>query len=457
MNVMNPWVDRIRCLMEPDFLAAKLPFPVSPLRDLNNLAPEVATAELHRRLSQLYVPGRESIALAKKVLATALSHAMCAYPDVATYVNHSNMAVVPLDEEPPTWVITGLAGGGKTALVERLKKLFENPPNIQASEHCRLVPILGGIFLKMIGKVNKAEIYRMLANYLGIEMGESDRVGSGMLQAIRNELYRQGCMFILVDESQSLGSSKNAGAVFVNFIALLRKFGIPVIVVGNYSMVHGIFKQPSQHQQRILNDPSILLPDEVGDEHFAQQLQGYKNLCSEFAFDPIADANRIHFLTGGCSRALLKLLALAYREQRHSSERVQVDLQALEAAYESTGFLMHRQEIELLREHRLTGKRIREDLMNPFEPEGPLSAQQKLQMAKLHRARIAAAVARTAQDIPDAPVRAQSVSAESLDHGSPMPIADKPVQTKADVAKAFHQSRKRRPPPSVEDAIRSWA
>jgi len=375
---------RLSTFSETSTLRTVLGSRIAPLSDLHLFSADDAAQTLVKSLEKIYVPTSQSVALAVRILGTAIAHARTTYADEATYIRNSNLSRIEFDREPTTWIITGLAGSGKSALLAQLKRVLnEAVPIYQASPHCAPRPILGVLFLHVSGKIKQGDVLRSLAEDLGMTANSGSYPSSINVDAIRKEIFRQGCSAIVVDESQAMASGKTAGAVFVNFIAYLRGFGVPVIVVGNYSMCHGILAQPSQMRQRVVNDPYIVQPNCADDPDFLKLLRVYKEAMGEIcALELPRDADTVQWLTGGGGRAMRELMGIAYKTQRHKSPanpEVTITIESLKEAYSSSSYFAFREEIELLREYRTRGGKIRQDLLCPFKMVGEaLEVEQKL-------------------------------------------------------------------------------
>lgn len=375
----NPFLHRLTRFLDPKVLRAGLPASAQPIAGLELLPPHTAKRRLEEHLQTVYAPTAPGIELAMRILSSALAHALRVYPDVRTYVTTATQARIDVTTEPEVWVMTGLAGDGKTALVTALNRLMGEGEFFDAPTHCPTRRVRGGVFLTMHPKTTKAEVVAALAERLELEL-DCERAKPIHFEKIRLELYRQGCCFILADEAQSNDAGKIVGAAYVNLINLLRRFGLPVIVVGNYSMCHGLLKQHSQNRQRLLNDPFIMPTLASDDADYLAHLREYqKALEGLLTINVKDDAGRVHWLTAGGGRALVHLIGIAYRtrHERGGGANLQIDLPALEDAYAHETFSVHRKEIEQLREHWLTGSKISQDLVCPFPATGDRAESHK--------------------------------------------------------------------------------
>lgn len=475
----NPFISRLACHMDAQHLRARLTATARAIAGLGQHHPHTAKLELQRHLKTVYVPTRRAIALAQRILASGLAHALQAYPDLATYIRVFNQASITYTSEPETWFITGLAGDGKTALVTALQGLLGEGDVFHASEQCGRRRVRGGIFLTVGPKTTKADVVTALAEKLEIEI-DCEKASPAHLKKIQTELYRQGCCFILVDEAQANNSGKQAGASYVTLINLFRQFGVPVIVVGNYSMGHGLNQQLSQNKQRLLDDPFVMLTPASDDPDYLEHLLQYKNACGELlAIDPQKDAGRIHYLTAGGSRALLHLIGAGYTIARESAgaagaaaddvDKVCITMDVLEKAYASVAYAAHRKEVETLRSHFLTGAKIPQDLICPFPVAGEDAAALKHLAQQMRReARAAAELLASLSPQERKAIREQKAaapefassmrpgSAAAQDAGLPAPVPQSIGTMMVRDMQAPKPKVVRKPPPSKADLNRSW-
>lgn len=367
-----PWLaERLeRLATDAAVLGAAMTNVMTAVEGLERLPAWAAAEMLHAHLKNVFVPDTESLAAAQRILATGLAHAIRTYPDVGHYVRVSGSDSYSWDPEPPTWILTGLAGMSKTATVQALERVLAPELTFQASAHSPPRVLRGGVFLKAMGKETNKTMTDQLRERLQMPKSGNTRDRDRDLADIRLELFRQGCLFIALDESQAIANGALAGAAFVNLIVHMRRFGVPVIVVGNYSMCHGILAQNSQIRQRVASDPFDMPPDQAHDPDYQKRLQAYVDACGGFLdIKPEQDGRRVCELTGGGSRALLRLVCSAYVEARNAARQsgsVTVDLVGLERAYGSSGYSGFREEIEELKKHALNPQKLRKDLRNPF-------------------------------------------------------------------------------------------
>lgn len=446
-----------------------------PIQGLEQLSPGLAEDRLIAHLRNVFIANNPSIEVAKRILETGWAYAIDAYPDVGTYIRRSLSSYMTVDTEPATWILTGLAGVGKTATITALSRALGEPMLYQASEDTPPRPIRGGLFLTVPSKATNKTMTNELRRQLGMDTINSLRYSDNELELIKRELYRQGCLFMIVDESQVIANGTLAGAAFVNLIAHLRRFGIPVIVVGNYSMCHGIIRQHAQNRDRMLVDPLIIDPSLPSDYEYIEYLKAYISASGEILnINPERDAYRIHELTGGGKRALLRLACMAYNQKRTNSKKesqVSISLSDLEKTYGSSGFSNFRSDIEDLRKFSVTPNKLRQDLRNPFSSIGDSALTHARTVGDDFKAQVARAklMANLSVAERNAIKRGEMEAPEFLPptgHGrdsdqnsaiepnqceQPTPIAPQPIVSKS----ASNAKRPKRPKPTMQDALRT--
>jgi hypothetical protein len=413
------------------------------------------------------------MAAAQRILETGWAYAIRAYPSIGQYIRISCSESYHCDPEPPTWILTGLAGVSKTATVRALQRVLRSDLTFQPSVHTPPRTLRGGVFLTVSGKATNKTMSVQLREQLELPERGSTHDARRDVNEIGRELYRQGCLFIILDESQAIANGAVAGAAFVNVIAYLRGFGLPVIVVGNFSMCHGILAQHSQNRQRLAADPFVMQPDQAHDPDYQKHLLAYVHACGGILdIDPDRDAKRVCELTGGGSRALLTLVCTAYFEARSLARpggSVTVRIDGLEHAYGSSDYCVFRSEIEQLRMYALNPKCLRKDLINPFLSIGDAAvaakrdAEQKFaeQIAReklmsslsvTERRAIASGELEAPQFVPlaQAPDNSPTIPTASKAHSAGRPMAE-PIEKSG----SLRSRSARRPKPTLQDALRT--
>lgn len=369
-KLANPWLLRLPVHATDAELNERMRLPIERIPDLTKTPPHTARRLLDVHLDAVYVPTAQGLQLTRRVLESGYAHCLSAYRDQSTFVQRLMNTTARWEVEPETWMITGDAGIGKTATINALKRLLGDAPNFQASTDCPSFPILGGAFLTL----KPGSLFADLFSQLAMEIGFCDRVEKVSMhtkRALRNELYKRGVFFVLLDESQVAAVGKTAGAAYVRNLMLLRDLGVPLIYACNFSMVHGMLGQHAQNQQRLLMDPFIFRPIGLTDPDLIAMIQAYVEACNGLLkIDMKRDIEEIHRLTDGRGRPLRLLIATAYNLQRAKGlTKVCIGRSELQEAYCSEAYSALRKEIEAITKHRVEKSGLRSDLMYPLDLE----------------------------------------------------------------------------------------
>jgi hypothetical protein len=448
------------------------------IEGLDALPPHVAGERLKAHLKTVYIPDQPAIEVAQKVLQIGWGYAIAAYPDVGQYIRNVASASIEVNQEPTTLLITGHAGVGKTSTIKTLLRAIGPPSVFQASQDVPPRTLRGGLFITVHSQATNKSMTHQLKECLGMASSQQASNSISEINSIRRELYGQGCLFIAVDEAQALANGAMAGAAFVNLIAHLRRFGIPVVVIGNFSMCHGILAQHSQNRNRMLADPFVMPRDLAHDVDYQDHLAAYVEACSDILeIDPKADAHRICELTGGGSGNLLLLVHIAYVNNRTSSRNggiAHISLKDLEKAYGSASYSNFRTDIEDLRKYSLTPDNLRKDLRNPFHSIGDAAIQKTKINEAMFKDRIArdklsasltvperkailAGDAEAPQYLPTSLTTQQHNGGCLTDENEPEKVVRAPASSPQPILQASSSKprRPKRPPPTLQDAIQT--
>jgi len=369
-KLANPWLLRLPVHASDAELNDRMRLPIERIPDLSKTPPHTARRLLDVHLDAVYVPTAQGLQLTRRVLESGYAYCLIAYKDQSMFVQRLMNTTAKWEFEPETFMITGDAGIGKTATINALKRLLGEAPNFQATLDCPVYPIIGGAFLTL----KPGSVFADLLSQLAIEIGYCDcieKVSMHTKRTLRNELYKRGVFFVLLDESQVAAVGKQAGAAYVRNLMLLRDLGLPLIYACNYSMVHGMLGQHAQNQQRLLMDPFVFRPIGLTDPDLIAMVQAYAEACDELLkIDIEKDIEEIHRLTDGRGRPLRLLIATAYHLQRAKGlTKVCIGRSELQEAYCSGAYSALRKEIEAINKHRVEKSGLRSDLMYPLALE----------------------------------------------------------------------------------------
>jgi hypothetical protein len=362
----NAWVDRFDTAWSNDEIADRIAIHAVPASNFHDRAPPDAAVEMRQRLSSIFVPSAQSIAIIKRLIGMARAHAEHHYPDSRAYLRGINAPSCPL-QEMPALCLTGLAGSGKSEIAKAVERLLSDGPTVDPGSGYQAVAseAVWRITVKDRRSL-KALLEEPLSGRLG-GLGSFNSDAKLCKQAGRLA-FQLGVALLIADELQF----NTLSAANVMLTALLHQFrfiGLPFVFIGNFSLCHRLLRRrPQEDQHRLLTDPIVVVPDRADDPVLRQLYKQYGiatdgALCSR----PDDQLEKIEYYCSGVKRIRRDLLVLAYRFAREK-RRHEVSSEDLDEAYRSTAFTIYRREAEALRGQNASGQKApgREDLWCPF-------------------------------------------------------------------------------------------
>lgn len=387
----NIWADRFAAILKLSDLEidSRIRVPGAVVSGLHDLPASSAVERLRKALQAVYEPTTSGIDAIRRVLGRAHGHALVRYPSIESFT--LGMYAEKLDFEPlPATCITGMAGLGKSQLIEAMWRLLPGPFTLKLPDGTE-VPMIAGTSFKIDEKSSPAAVRATLYRTMGV--GAQDKP----LKAIKPDIlskrcYVRGSCFAIADEMQFMTSSDNANTLVTKVLLSLTYLGMPVTYVANFSLLHRLIRRNQEEQQRLLTDVIRLDPEEPDSPAVAEMLKQWCVVADgAFGFDPAKAAERFDAFSGGSRRAMRELPIISYRRKRERSPKskaVVLSMADLEATYLSQEFAVFRKDAEMLLHQRVTGKmadKTRKDLWCPIQPVvqaknvGQANAERELQ------------------------------------------------------------------------------
>lgn len=370
MNWQSGWEKCNPRLLSDDEIARRVRVSVDPIEGLAAMSPTGARQALLKKLAHVFEPQAREIELLRVMLDRWHQHLTEVYPSRVEYLKGRYSRESPLEFATATCV-TGLAGTGKSAIVDALRRVFASiapsfPLLEVGSGHAQ-----AQVALPWVLKVGeRSGLRELLKGAPELQSGVNEVHGDGGLVEWASRMAFRSCVGLLaVDELQFLNQG-TANAAVTKLLLSLRLVCVPFFYFCNYSLGHRLMRRNSEDKQRLLADPILVLPEEPEDPAGEIILRKYHDavpggLFSDRGSLPIEQIWRYTF---GVKRSRLHLVALGYelmreRKQSHLSPEI------LEDAFGDPRFQTYRAETQLLREHRIGGKlpKTRKDLECPFE------------------------------------------------------------------------------------------
>lgn len=339
-------------------LRSRMAVKATPLKGLADVSPGEARSQLEASFKAVVVPTAQMVAAIRTMIERAKTYCDRAYPDtvaVRALIYGSASAFAP--ENCQATCVTGLAGVGKSVLFDAFGRLFNSAETFDIPGHARL-ELRGCWRMTIRGRAGFADL---------VHPNFRDRTNispSRFLGCAVSEAAAQGIAMILPDEFQFI-TSGSANALMANLLFRLAQVGPPVVYACNFSMVHALWKRPQQDRDRLLLNPIILQPEQLGADWTAT-VRGFLDVAEEFSLlDNDGDLRLFHDYTYGIKRSLRTLLVLAYLEMR-KAKHAHVTPSHLMKAYGSIGYAAMREDVENLFQGAVTPSLLRKDLACPF-------------------------------------------------------------------------------------------
>lgn len=373
----NIWADRFATILKLSDLEIERRIRVQGLvvAGLHDLPASSAVESLRKALQAVYEPMPSGIDAIRRVLGRAHGHALVRYPSIESFT--LGMYADKLDFEPlPATCITGMAGLGKSQLIEAMWRLLPGPSTLRIPDGTE-VPMIAGASFKIEAKSSPAAVRDTLYRAMGVGAQEKS------LKAIKPDIlnkrcYVRGGCFAIADEMQFMTSSDNANTLVTKVLLSLIYLGVPVTYVANFSLLHRLIRRNQEEQQRLLTDVIRLDPESPDSPALVAMLKQWCVIADgAFGFDPAKAAERFDAFSGGSRRAMRELGIIGYRRKRERSPKskaVVLTMADLEEAYMSQEFAVFRRDAQLLNQQRVTGKmadKTRKDLWCPIQPVVP--------------------------------------------------------------------------------------
>jgi len=385
MAGLHPFVARFDLPTTDAALAARVRVTVAPMTSLAALDPETAEQVLIRHLGAVYEPAHEDLKLLRTLTAIAKAHALLTYPDGAAYLGGINAQEPPL-APADFFCMTGLAGLGKTALIEAFKRLVCGFPTYEPGAGHPVETLEAIWYLKADSGSRFGDMVR---HALGKHIDGFPVNSHSKLERIASRLaFKLGVSIILPDELQFLSRSPTANALLASTMGRIRDIGVPTVGVFNFSMCHRMMKRPQEDRDRFLSHPIIMQPIQRSDPWTAKICKAYHEATGGALFDNLnAQIEQFYDYTLNLRRKGPLLLSIAYRHARQRGvERVcSCDL---ETAYRSPEYAASRTDLTDIFEQWLHGHQVRPDLWCPFGEPQTLEAAHRVEAQQAARQRV---------------------------------------------------------------------
>ncbi len=372
----NPWISRFSELTELDEIERRAYIPAQPLCDLAKLPTDTAIELLRKGLERIYVPTKQHCKILKRLIEVAQGHAILSYPNRRTMLEVAYRDIFKSNPQPAI-CLTGLAGVGKSSLINALSRVLPADDFIDIDESHRGFPLRSALQVEVGSRSGLKPILTQLCaeNFPTEGCAKTNEVA---VQLLAKKAYLTGVSILTADEFQFLTQSSTANAKITEILLALRDIGLPFVYVGNYSLGHRLMNRNDEDKQRLCSQPIFLDPELPASEDFRRQLQEILNVAPDLlAFDPDLDSEKIYLFSAGAIRRVIMLVTIAARYVL-DNDLEKVTISEVEIAYNSSDYFAMRQVVQDIARQMVTGKddKSRKDLCCPYPRPKTIRATQ---------------------------------------------------------------------------------
>lgn len=345
----TPWIAALQ-LPKTDLALAKL-VRIAPKRlaGLYDMRPRMAVEQLIVAFKSFYEPSAQDLRLIREVVDIMVSHACTYYSSEHDFIAGAK-GRLRLAIDPPVIMFSGPSGAGKSMLIQALARLFANISPVRLGPDLPDFPIRPIAAVQVESNVSGAKLLTSIAISLGLD--EHYAKGTKWdIAHLRLRLFQLACCCVFPDELQFVSRSLNSNALAAKLLTLLAELRVPVFYACNYSLGHKLKNRPPEDRARLLSSPMIMLPDVPDSPDFIRFLEDAKVIFNgALTIQPERDAAKIHSMSFGLRRMVVRLLAFGYRiarEAHHGAfDDFMVTMDHIHAAYLSIDFEEDRNTVE---------------------------------------------------------------------------------------------------------------
>lgn len=368
MNNQNPWIDRFVPLLDDDAIRSRVKVAPEPLMRLVDLSVGEAVAEMESRLKQIYLPTDQNVRIIRWIIDYIFGCVKDRYSDRSAFLRDVYNPIYKDDKLPSACCLSGLAGVGKSALLEALQKVLPEDFEVDVGEGHDPFPVRSCWYVRLSADASLSDL---LSTYVQ-GLGEENTRPRNLIRRCHDRAFRDGVGLLIADEFQHLNAGEHANALVTKYLLKFRSIGVPFVFSANYSLGHRLSRRPQEDKQRLLSSPIVMLPEDPRGEDWVKYLHEIKRvLGGVFCVDPVQDRAAMFNYSAGLPRLVNNLIAIAYKISRGNGQVV-ITIEDVCAAYQSLEFTINRCDVMKLNEISIVGSMAKfskadSHLICPFE------------------------------------------------------------------------------------------
>lgn len=303
----NPWRDRAQGLTRDRIrtLARLTPQPLA----LTELQTPASTERLvGDHFESFYHVSEAILDVLELLCGRALDACLEKYSDVRSY---KLQMVGPLKPSDPRKVtcITGLAGSGKTELIEALARVMGKPAPLPLNDFfakpSQIAPFKD---LRLKGATTVKQIFALLCPEVFVGCPPTDM--KVLIDCMSRCLYGDGVLYIALDELQFVSMSAGANTRVAQLLLAVRWLGVDLSYNTNFEMGRRLRRRPQEERDRLLQEIICLRPYSSGTTAWTAYLKDVHTALGDISgFDMVAEQEWVHRHTQGLPRSVKRLFA----------------------------------------------------------------------------------------------------------------------------------------------------
>lgn len=358
----NPLVDRFGGDLSDEEIVQKVYVAAKPILYLHEHNIDFAATLLKDELSRVFYPTKQVVKVLQRLRSMAYAHSKITYTSIDAFIKGIYGERNPSIPQNPL-CITGLAGVGKTAIIQAIPKIMPGPMDLDPDD-INLIGIRTTSFWSYTVKSRGKATGHLETAYGSLYNTKREKLD---LKMTPNLAYCNGIALITVDELQSMTASTNATTATTKVLLEHMQMGPPLVYCCNFSLIHKLNKRPQEDRNRLLSERLLIEPDKSDSADWINTLAEYKLVAPDcFVFDPQKDAVAIHRATYGIKRYVVSLLVNAYRLARQKGACT-VGINEITEAFNSDLYEDKRNDVQTLKQQELLNKCLGpKDLFYPY-------------------------------------------------------------------------------------------
>ena len=395
--------DRFSNALNNEFVRKAITVKPDPVSSLASAEPLMAAKSLADALSQSFIPNQFTLAFIHEMVSRAFSHHCYVF---ASEAEHRAKIYTPPTIEAVPICLTGLAGLGKSRTIEALMKVMPASSQFYSDYFEGVLNLESFWYASAEGKESRK---RLLLGFLFSESVHKSANYDRLLLECRRRAFRDVVSLLLLDETQHISLGLGVAKIVTILLALIR-IGPPAVFVANFSLGHKLFKCNNEDKQRLLAEPRIMLPDELGSKDW----KAYADECIRVSGGHIRTRGRdfaaeLYRYTFGIKRICVHLLKQAYVESRKAG-RACIEMDDLGTAFRSPEFTANAGDVQDLHNLALGERRLqkyRSDLWCPFDLPTTYTSRVTQSVTAVRDRDVAETICVSAMTAPERAARAQ--------------------------------------------------